>query len=194
MSASRVSSSAPQSSARSGRDDPPGDRRSASGRINDSRQIRLATLSRSRRHQAHVHGSLRTQRGEKIALVSRETASYLSSLMGPRAPVVEVPEARHQPPVNSGFAFKQSAAASGAAKLAALPCGRFRRDRDLGSLRPCPGGPGRLAARLQDHSAAQQPNRWSLVRNIKNLLPLAKDLASAVIDQGFNLPKLRERG
>src|SRR5205823_13279222 len=30
--------------------------------------------------------------GEKSALVSRETASYMSSLMGPRAPVVEVPE------------------------------------------------------------------------------------------------------
>jgi len=33
--------------------------------------------------------------GEKSALVSRETASYMSSLMGPRAPVAEVPEARH---------------------------------------------------------------------------------------------------
>jgi pimeloyl-ACP methyl ester carboxylesterase len=33
--------------------------------------------------------------GERSALVSRETASYMSCLMGPRAPVVEVPEARH---------------------------------------------------------------------------------------------------
>jgi pimeloyl-ACP methyl ester carboxylesterase len=33
--------------------------------------------------------------GENSALVSRETASYMSSLMGPRAPVVEVPDARH---------------------------------------------------------------------------------------------------
>src|ERR1700757_1117975 len=33
--------------------------------------------------------------GEKSALVAHETASYMPSLMGPRAPVVEVPEARH---------------------------------------------------------------------------------------------------
>ena len=33
--------------------------------------------------------------GEKSALVSRQTARYMSSLMGPLAPIVEVPEAQH---------------------------------------------------------------------------------------------------
>ena len=41
-------------------------RRNAAGRINDSRQIRLATLSRSWRHQARIHGSLRTQRWREM--------------------------------------------------------------------------------------------------------------------------------
>jgi len=43
--------------------------------------------------------------GEKSALVSRETASYMSSLMGPRAPVVEVPEARHHVMLDQPLAF-----------------------------------------------------------------------------------------
>jgi pimeloyl-ACP methyl ester carboxylesterase len=43
--------------------------------------------------------------GEKSALVSRATASYMSSLMGPRAPVVEVPEARHHVMLDQPLAF-----------------------------------------------------------------------------------------
>ena len=43
--------------------------------------------------------------GEKSALVTRETASYMSSLMGPRAPVVEVPEARHHVMLDQPLAF-----------------------------------------------------------------------------------------
>ena len=43
--------------------------------------------------------------GERSALVSRETASYMSSLMGPRAPVVEVPEARHHVMLDQPLAF-----------------------------------------------------------------------------------------
>jgi hypothetical protein len=36
-------------------------------------------------------------------------------------------------------------------------------------------------------------NLWSLVENTKNLLPLAKVLASVLIVQGVNPPKLRDR-
>ena len=43
--------------------------------------------------------------GEQSALVTRETASYMSSLMGPRAPVVEVPEARHHVMLDQPLAF-----------------------------------------------------------------------------------------
>ena len=43
--------------------------------------------------------------GEQSALVSRETASYMSSLMGPRAPVVEIPEARHHVMLDQPLAF-----------------------------------------------------------------------------------------
>jgi pimeloyl-ACP methyl ester carboxylesterase len=43
--------------------------------------------------------------GEKSTLVSRETASYMSSLMGPRAPVVEVPEARHHVMLDQPLGF-----------------------------------------------------------------------------------------
>ena len=43
--------------------------------------------------------------GEQSALVTRETASYMSSLMGPRAPVVDVPEARHHVMLDQPLAF-----------------------------------------------------------------------------------------
>lgn len=43
--------------------------------------------------------------GERSALVSRETASYMSSLMGPKAPVVEIPEARHHVMLDQPLAF-----------------------------------------------------------------------------------------
>jgi pimeloyl-ACP methyl ester carboxylesterase len=43
--------------------------------------------------------------GEKSALVSRKTASYMSSLMGPQAPVVGVPEARHHVMLDQPLAF-----------------------------------------------------------------------------------------
>ena len=43
--------------------------------------------------------------GEKSKLVSRDTASYMSSLMGPLAPVVEVPEAQHHVMLDQPLAF-----------------------------------------------------------------------------------------
>ncbi len=43
--------------------------------------------------------------GERSALVSRETADYMSSLMGPRAPIVEVPCARHHVTLDQPLAF-----------------------------------------------------------------------------------------
>lgn len=43
--------------------------------------------------------------GEKSKLVSRDTASYMSSLMGPRAPIVEVPEAEHHVMLDQPIAF-----------------------------------------------------------------------------------------
>jgi pimeloyl-ACP methyl ester carboxylesterase len=43
--------------------------------------------------------------GEKSALVSRNTASYMSSLMGPDAPIVEVPEAQHHVMLDQPLAF-----------------------------------------------------------------------------------------
>ena len=43
--------------------------------------------------------------GEKSALVSRKTAAYMSTLMGPRAPIVEVPEARHHVMLDQPLAF-----------------------------------------------------------------------------------------
>jgi len=43
--------------------------------------------------------------GEKSALVSRERASYMSQLMGPLAPVVEVPEAQHHVMIDQPLAF-----------------------------------------------------------------------------------------
>lgn len=43
--------------------------------------------------------------GEKSKLVSRDTASYMSSLMGPGAPIVEVPEAQHHVMLDQPLAF-----------------------------------------------------------------------------------------
>jgi pimeloyl-ACP methyl ester carboxylesterase len=43
--------------------------------------------------------------GEKSALVSRSTASYMSQLMGPLAPIVEVPEAQHHVMLDQPLAF-----------------------------------------------------------------------------------------
>ncbi len=43
--------------------------------------------------------------GEKSKLVSRDTASYMSSLMGPEAPIVEVPEAQHHVMLDQPLAF-----------------------------------------------------------------------------------------
>ena len=43
--------------------------------------------------------------GERSALVSRKTASYMSQLMGPRAPIVEVPEAEHHVMLDQPLAF-----------------------------------------------------------------------------------------
>jgi pimeloyl-ACP methyl ester carboxylesterase len=43
--------------------------------------------------------------GEKSALVSRRTASYMSQIMGPQAPIVEVPEAQHHVMLDQPLAF-----------------------------------------------------------------------------------------
>jgi pimeloyl-ACP methyl ester carboxylesterase len=43
--------------------------------------------------------------GEKSALVSRSTASYMSQVMGPLAPVIEVPEAQHHVMLDQPLAF-----------------------------------------------------------------------------------------
>jgi pimeloyl-ACP methyl ester carboxylesterase len=43
--------------------------------------------------------------GERSALVSRKTASYMSQLMGPLAPIVEVPEAQHHVMLDQPLAF-----------------------------------------------------------------------------------------
>jgi pimeloyl-ACP methyl ester carboxylesterase len=43
--------------------------------------------------------------GENSALVSRHTASYMSSLMGPEAPIVEIPEAQHHVMLDQPLAF-----------------------------------------------------------------------------------------
>jgi pimeloyl-ACP methyl ester carboxylesterase len=43
--------------------------------------------------------------GEKSALVSRQTARYMSQLMGPQAPIVEVPEAQHHVMLDQPLAF-----------------------------------------------------------------------------------------
>ena len=43
--------------------------------------------------------------GENSKLVSRETASYMSSLMGPQAPIVEIPEAQHHVMMDQPIAF-----------------------------------------------------------------------------------------
>jgi len=43
--------------------------------------------------------------GEKSAIVSRRTVSYMSELMGPTAPVVEIPEAHHHVMLDQPLAF-----------------------------------------------------------------------------------------
>jgi pimeloyl-ACP methyl ester carboxylesterase len=43
--------------------------------------------------------------GEKSALVSRQTARYMSHIMGPLAPIVEVPEAQHHVMLDQPLAF-----------------------------------------------------------------------------------------
>jgi pimeloyl-ACP methyl ester carboxylesterase len=43
--------------------------------------------------------------GENSALVSRDTAAYISSLLGPDAPIVEVPEAQHHVMLDQPLAF-----------------------------------------------------------------------------------------
>jgi pimeloyl-ACP methyl ester carboxylesterase len=43
--------------------------------------------------------------GERSALVSRKTAAYMSQLMGPKAPIVEVPEAQHHVMLDQPLAF-----------------------------------------------------------------------------------------
>jgi len=43
--------------------------------------------------------------GENSKLVSRATASYMSSLMGPQAPIVEIPEAEHHVMLDQPIAF-----------------------------------------------------------------------------------------
>mgnify|MGYP003673310081 CR=1 FL=1 len=47
--------------------------------------------------------------GERSALVSRETAAYMSELMGPLAPIVEIPEAQHHVMLDQPLAFVAAA-------------------------------------------------------------------------------------
>ena len=46
--------------------------------------------------------------GESSALVSRETATYMSRLMGPTAPIIEIPEAQHHVMLDQPLAFVAS--------------------------------------------------------------------------------------
>jgi pimeloyl-ACP methyl ester carboxylesterase len=46
--------------------------------------------------------------GQNSALVSRETADYMAELMGPQAPVVEIPEAQHHVMLDQPLAFVAS--------------------------------------------------------------------------------------
>ena len=43
--------------------------------------------------------------GDKSAIVSRRTVAYMSSIMGPKAPVVEIPEAHHHVMLDQPLAF-----------------------------------------------------------------------------------------
>ncbi|MDA1099867.1 MAG: alpha/beta hydrolase [Proteobacteria bacterium] len=43
--------------------------------------------------------------GDKSAIVSRRTGAYMSSVMGPKAPVVEIPEAHHHVMLDQPLAF-----------------------------------------------------------------------------------------
>ncbi len=43
--------------------------------------------------------------GQNSALVSRETAAYMSELMGPKAPIIEIPEAQHHVMLDQPLAF-----------------------------------------------------------------------------------------
>ncbi|MBX9605811.1 MAG: alpha/beta hydrolase [Gammaproteobacteria bacterium] len=43
--------------------------------------------------------------GQHSALVSRDTADYMSELLGPRAPIIEIPEARHHLLLDQPLAF-----------------------------------------------------------------------------------------
>jgi pimeloyl-ACP methyl ester carboxylesterase len=43
--------------------------------------------------------------GQSSALVSRDTADYMSELMGPAAPIVEIPEAQHHVMLDQPLAF-----------------------------------------------------------------------------------------
>jgi pimeloyl-ACP methyl ester carboxylesterase len=43
--------------------------------------------------------------GENSALVSRQTAAYMSTILGPQAPIVEVPEAQHHVMLDQPLAF-----------------------------------------------------------------------------------------
>jgi len=43
--------------------------------------------------------------GEKSAIVSRRTVTYMSSVMGPKAPVVEIPQAHHHVMLDQPLAF-----------------------------------------------------------------------------------------
>lgn len=47
--------------------------------------------------------------GERSALVSRDTAAYMSELMGPLAPIVEIPEAQHHVMLDQPLAFVAAA-------------------------------------------------------------------------------------
>jgi pimeloyl-ACP methyl ester carboxylesterase len=43
--------------------------------------------------------------GENSKLVSRDRASYIASLMGPKAPIIELPRAQHHLQLDQPLAF-----------------------------------------------------------------------------------------
>jgi pimeloyl-ACP methyl ester carboxylesterase len=46
--------------------------------------------------------------GEKSALVSRDTAAYMSEIMGPHAPIIEIANAQHHIMLDEPLAFVEN--------------------------------------------------------------------------------------
>jgi pimeloyl-ACP methyl ester carboxylesterase len=76
----------------------------APARLHPRSTLRRRRLRVSLTFADEVCSTLRWSKQDST-LVSRETASYMSSLMGPRAPVVEMPEARHHVMLDQPLGF-----------------------------------------------------------------------------------------